>query len=439
MLALFVTAASALHGCAHAQPCVSYPLPTASALYYPNDLGIQWTAGYDTQWWLGNFVSTSDPSRQFGVELSIARVTTNASNCSPSAGVVLAFVGISDSHTQEYLQHSMVIQLDAQEFSVGSTSAPYNVSILPGPAAPGAATKMAIGVEQSPTTPQGSPRSGQPGVTQPTKPPAQNSQTIFVRGVPGLNASFELHVATDSVLQNELMADKGWLYMVVSFFCQVAQPELVGSARLHLPTGTVEASGAVYLQHIWGTDPFAKDTGIAGNADATRPPFRHLEAGSGQPHWTWMMARLPGDLSLSLTKFVAAGASAAGASGGLARPHARGGQAPQYLNLVNRSSGENRYLSGNEFNVTLDSSGTCGWTSPASGIHYARCATLTVPPNPAGTVAPGGVVLKWRTLVPDNEHHLAGVTTYYEAASNVKGVVAGVAVAGVGYLEHRVE
>ena len=368
--------------------CVSYLAPDPAALAYPGDLGIQWDAMYDTQWWLGNFEDEAVPGRHYGVELSVARITPTAANCSASQGVGFVFLGVSDSATQTYTQRSVVVNMTQDSWRVASTTTPYNVTTM--------VDGVLAGVYETPGSPAG-----------------PNAQRIYATAGNGFPASFKLDVETGATLQNVKMADKGWLDMIVAYFTQVAQPELSGTAAITLASGeAVTARGTVWLQHMWGTDPLSQ---LGRRGPQRWPQHAPLTPPTpeGQVAWTWQCVRLDTGLYISMTKF--------------ASPQGDGptGAALQYLDLVNQATGEVTMLSGDDFSVTLSDV----WVSPASGQSYARRSDVVIPSL--------DLHLTWRTLVPDNEHYLPNLIAYYEAASLINGTAGGAVVSGTGYLEHR--
>jgi len=380
---------------ASSSTCVVYSKPNTTALEFPGDLGIQWDTQYDTQWWLGNFVDVANSDHKYGVELSVARVLVG-SNCSHTEGLLFLFLGLSDAVSQTYTEAAWALHPSDSGVEVRSTAQPYNVSVV--------APKLGAHA----------------GVFSPD---ASNplSQVIFANPASPFDAAYRMNLTTTPQLSNVHMAADGWLDMVVTLFAQIAQPVLGGVAQLTLPSGErVVAKGDAWLQHIWGTDPLAGAASMRPMARGIPKGFPGLmpqgEAGdeadaSGQLHWTWQCMRLGNlDLALSLTKFNITVPSGA----------------PQYLNLVNTTTGESTEVQGTDFTVELSEY----WVSPKSGHSYARRSVVSIPSRQ--------LRLTWQTLVPDNEHYIPGLITYYEAASVVSGTVAGVTVEGAGYLEHRV-
>lgn len=388
-------AASSAHGLGGADSCVVYSSPDPAALAYPGDLGIHWEAMYDTQWWLGNFEDEATPGRHLGVELSVARITPTGVNCSRTQGVTFVFLGISDAKTQTYTQRSVMVNMTRDMWQITSTASPYNVTT--------AVQGVRAGVFAVPGASAG-----------------PNAQRIYATAGEGFPAAFKLDVETGAALENVKMADKGWLDMIVAYFTQVAQPELSGTAAITLASGeAITARGTVWLQHMWGTDPLSQRARHSRTPQPWPTPPVAMP-GSGQVAWTWQSARLDSGLLISMTKFVTQGTTRAGVSDG-------GGPAVQYLDLVNRTTGEATMLSGSDFTVTLSDL----WVSPASGNSYARRSDMVIPSL--------DLHLTWLTLVPDNEHYIADIIAYYEAACMINGTVAGTAVTGTGYLEHRLK
>lgn len=348
--------------------------PNATVLQYPQDLGIQWSFSYDTQWWLGIFEDVTTPGRHLGVELSVLH-SAPSNYCNDTSGVVLMFVGLSDSHTQTYTQTAVGLQLNASSTLVSSTAVPYNVSL--------ASTTNPLfraGVEQVGPTP--------------------STQRIFADHVPSWDAGFELNVNAQKPIENVRMADDGFLFDVLLYFMQVAQPNLDGTATIRTANETIRGRGKVWLQHMFGSIPsFDK---------SVRSEMKHLVQPDSPEFalvWTWQCAMLDNGISLSLTDFT---------TGTL-----------KYVNVVNTTTGANHEYKDSEFSVVLSDE----WVSPKSGVSYARRSDVTIPA--------ANIALTWITLVPDNEHFLPNVITYYEAASLVNGTVGGVPVTGTGYLEHK--
>ena len=410
-------------------------------LDFPAVLGVQWNYSYDTEWWLGVFEDEAQPGRHLGVELSLLHAGT-PEDCSPTAGLAVLFVGISDTATGKYTQSSIIYLLNETQ-AVTSTAVPYNVSVrgvgVGGSAGGGAsgsagATGVRAGVEQGSAGP--------------------NSQRVYAHNVPNWTSAFDLEVATTPALQNVHMAADGFLKDVLVYFMQVAQPDLAGTATITKDGETIRGKGSVWLQHIWGTfpklaRPAASASGGTGAgagagtgtraAHAARAAAAMAASGGGATApaaplfalvWTWQCVKLDNGMALSLTQFAdtaaAPGASVAPGVAPGAAPAAPAASLLHYLNVVNMTTGESHEYTGTEFSIALSDL----WVSPVTGHSYARRSDVRVP-----AIA---LNLTWHTLVADNEHFVPGLITYYEAASLVTGTVGGVAVSGTGFLEHKV-
>jgi predicted secreted hydrolase len=310
---------------------------------------------FRTEWWYYTGNLTGDDGRPLGYQLTffrnalsptqVERQSTLASN-----QTYMAHFAISDGASQTHTSFDRY-----SRGAAGLAGAQGNPS-------------YAVWLEDW------SAREIEPGVVQ-LKASAQNQEGEFALDLTLLETRPPILHGNDGLHQ------KGPEPGNASYYYSLAGLQTTGTVTL--PSGVINAAGASWMDHEFGTSALSDDT----------------------LGWDWFSLQLDNGAALMLYEFrTQSGAAPADVQGTLAWPD--GSMVP---------------LSGDDYQITP----TRSWTSPRTGISYPVGWTVKIPSQ--------SLDLTVETLFDDQEMDVSFV--YWEGAVTAAGQLGGESVDGVGYVE----